>query len=237
MQYLGHPLRHEIKYYINTGVYYTLRTRLKTVLQPDPNMVKEDGYLISSVYFDDVYNSAMQEKQSGTCFRKKFRIRSYDRCDKVIKLECKHKFGEYISKTSASLNREEYDSILSGNYDFLLNRKETVCKELAGYHKVSLMKPVVVVEYLREAYIMHQGNVRITFDKDISSSIGELDMFREDCATRRVLQKDLMVLEVKFDEFIPKQVLDILRTEAMTDRCAISKYVMCRSEKGRSLFR
>lgn len=237
MQYLGHPLRHEIKYYINLSVYHTLRSRLRAVLKPDPNMLREDGYLISSLYFDDIYHSALQEKQAGTCFRKKFRIRCYDRSDGVIKLECKRKYGEFISKESTSLTREEYNAILTGQYNFLGNRPETVCRELLGYNKMNLMRPQVVVEYLREAYVMPQGNVRITFDKDISASVGQLDMFAEDYATRRVLPEKLMVLEVKFDEFIPTQVLEILRTEPMTERCAISKYVMCRAEKGRSLFR
>ena len=53
MQYQGHTLRHELKYYINASVYHTLRNRLRVVLKPDPNMKREDGYLISSLYFDD----------------------------------------------------------------------------------------------------------------------------------------------------------------------------------------
>ena len=65
MEYLGHRLRHEIKYYINNSVYHTLRTRLNTVAAPDPNMKDPEGYLISSLYFDDIFHSAMEEKLSG----------------------------------------------------------------------------------------------------------------------------------------------------------------------------
>lgn len=236
MEYQGQKLRHEIKYYINDSVYHTLRNRLKTVIKPDPYMKRDEGYLISSLYFDDMYHSALEEKQSGIRFRKKFRMRCYDREDCLIKLECKRKYDEYISKTSATLSRAEYDSILNGEYSFLANRKEKVCQELLAYHNLNLLKPVVAVEYLREAYVFPQGNVRITFDKDIASSTGNFDMFAQDYTTRKVLDEGLMVLEVKFDDFIPSFILQILKT-AMTDKCAISKYVMCRMDKRRILYR
>lgn len=230
MQYEGHTLRHELKYYINNSVYYTLRSRLKTVIGPDPNMKQEDGYLISSIYFDDMYHSAMEEKLAGARFRKKFRIRSYEREDGFIRLECKSKFDDYISKTSASLTRGEYDSIMRGDYDFLLKRKEKVCQELFCYNRVHRLMPVVVVEYLREAYICEAGNIRITFDKDISSSLVTLDMYQPEFATSRVLPEGQMVLEVKYDDYLPQHIQSMLRT-AMTNKCAISKYVMCRDKK------
>ena len=235
MQYQGQRLRHELKYYINASVYHTLRSRLRTVIQPDPNMQREDGYLISSLYFDDMYSSALNEKQSGIRFRKKFRMRCYDRSDALIKLECKYKYDEFIAKTSASLARAEYDAILRGDYGFLAARPEPVCRQLLGYHNLRLLRPVVTVEYLREAYVLPQGNVRITFDKEIAASAENYDMFAPDYTTRRVLEKDLYVLEVKFDDFIPVHVLQILQT-AMTEKCAISKYVMCRLDKRRFLY-
>lgn len=232
MQYEGNMLRHEMKYYINKSVYHTLRNRLKTVIFLDPNMKREEGYLVSSLYFDDMYQSALEEKQSGIRFRKKFRIRCYDLEDKYIKLECKKKYHEFISKISVPLTRAEYDCILSGNYEFLGHRKEQVCKELLAYNRTRLMKPKVVVEYMRESYVLPTGNVRITFDKDIAASIGNYNMFSKDYITRKVLEEETMVMEVKFDDFLPAHVISILRT-AMTDKCAISKYVMCREEKRR----
>lgn len=229
MQYQGNKLRHEIKYYINDSVYHTLRNRLKTVLIPDENMVNEEGYLISSLYFDDVYQSAFEEKQSGSRFRKKYRIRSYNRSNQLLRLECKQKFDEYIAKGSADLSDMEYQEILKGNTMTLINRPEQVCRELMVYERTRLLRPVVVVEYQREAYVLPQGNVRITFDKDISASVGSLDLFAQDFITRKVLSDHIMVMEVKYDDFIPYYVQELLRT-AMTDRCAISKYVMCRQE-------
>ncbi len=230
MQYEGHRLRHELKYYINYDMYHILRQRLNVVVGMDENMPDEEGYLVSSLYFDDMHNSALNEKNAGIKFRKKFRIRSYGLEDKLIRLECKSKFNEYISKTSAKLTRAEYDSILSGDYDFLLNRNETVCKELCCYNKTKLLTPKVVVEYRREAYISKLGNVRITFDKDISASVGNLDMFASDYATSKIFNDDIMVLEVKYDDYLPSHIWSILQM-ATADHCAVSKYVLCREHK------
>lgn len=236
MEYLGHRLRHEIKYYINDSVYHTLRSRLRTVAGADPNMRDEEGYLISSLYMDDIYHSALEEKAAGIRFRKKYRLRCYNREDGMISLECKRKYGEYISKDSMRLSRGEYDAMLAGDYGFFLSRPETLGREVYALHQTRLLKPAVAVEYLREAYVAEQGNVRITFDKDISASVNEHDMFSERYEVVRALEPGLMVLEVKFDDFLPDAVYQILKT-AMTNKCAVSKYVMCRNEKRRVLAR
>ncbi|MDD6290404.1 MAG: polyphosphate polymerase domain-containing protein [Lachnospiraceae bacterium] len=235
MEYEGHTLRHELKYYINYDVYHVLRKRLQRVIQMDGYMPDEEGYLVSSLYFDDCYHSALEEKMAGTQFRKKFRIRSYELNDGLIRLECKAKYNEYISKTSARISLEEYRLILNGQYGHLITRKETVCRELFCYNRTKCLKPAVVVEYRREAYVSPLGNVRITFDKDIRASTGAQDMFSSGYHTSKVLPDGIMVLEVKYDDYIPSHILGLLQT-AMTDRCAISKYVMCREEKRRVKF-
>lgn len=227
MRYENQLLRHELKYYINYHIYHELRQRLKTVIQADPHMPDEEGYKISSLYFDDIYHSAMEQKLAGVRFRKKFRIRCYNSSDHVIRLECKYKYDDYIAKQGVSLSRTEYDSILSGDYEFLLKRTEKVCQELFCYNRTRQMKPTVVVDYLREAYISPLGNVRITFDKELEASAGTLDMFSDEYVAHCALQGDLMIMEVKYDDYLPSHILSVIQT-AMTDRCAISKYVICR---------
>lgn len=236
MEYLGHRLRQELKYYINDSDYHTLRSHLSAVADPDPNMADPEGYLVTSVYFDDIHHSSLTEKEAGYQFRKKFRIRCYNRSGAPILLECKRKYGEYVSKESVPLSRREYEDILSGEYGFLLSSTFPLCRELYARHHTQLLRPVVAVEYLREAWGMREGAVRITFDKDISASLGECDMFSESFEVRKVLEPGRMVLEIKFDRFMPSTTVQILKT-AMTERCAISKYVMCRNEKRRLLFR
>ena len=236
MEYLGHRLRQELKFYINDGGRRVLRDRLSAIAGPDPNMTAPEGYLVRSVYFDDIAHSAMAEKEAGYQFRKKFRLRCYNRSDARILLECKRKYGEYISKDRVSLSRREYDSILSGEYGFLLSGASPLCRELYARHRAQLLRPVVTVEYLREAYVTREGAARITFDKDVSVSVGEGDMFSQVRDGRSVLEPGQIILEIKYDRFLPDTVVQFLKTTA-AERCAISKYVMCREEKRRLLFR
>lgn len=227
MEYLGRKLRHEYKFYINNFVYHEMRERLQHVLQKDRNMRDEEGYLITSLYYDDMFCSAVNDKINGTRFRKKYRIRLYDYNDRLIKLECKSKYNNYISKEWAPLTRAEYNLILKGDYEFLISRKEEVCRKFYADQKTKMLRPVTVVEYQREAYIHDLGNVRITFDKNISASIGSLDVFDPDYETVKVPLQGMMVLEIKYDDYIPDYILKIVHSSHML-KCAISKYIMCR---------
>lgn len=227
MEYRGHKLRHEYKFFINTFVYHELRERFRHVLQTDRNMEEEDGYLISSLYFDDHFNSAFVDKVDGTRFREKYRVRLYDHKDRLIRLECKKKFNNYIAKEWAILTRNEYDMILNEDYDFLIYRPEEVCKKLYVNQKTKGMRPVNVVEYLREAYVHPLGNVRITFDKNLATSIGDLDVFHKDYETMQIPLKGMMILEVKYDDYIPDYILKMIHSDRMI-KSAISKYVLCR---------
>lgn len=236
MEYLGRRLRQELKYYINAGDYHTLRARLRAVAEPDPNMPDPEGYLVTSLYFDDVYHSAMAEKRAGYRFRKKFRLRCYGRSDGRILLECKRKYGEYVSKDSVPLLRREYDGILSGEYGFLLSSPSPLCQELYARHQTRLLRPAAAVEYLREAYVAQDGAVRVTFDKDLSASIGQCDPFSESFQVHRVLEPGRVILEIKFDGFLPDALAQVLKTP-LAERCSISKYAMCRGENRRLLYR
>lgn len=80
--------RNEWKYLISTSEKELLELRMKHLLKKDPH-ASDGGYMIRSLYFDDYWNSAYEEKESGVLMRKKYRIRIYDYSDRSIKLERK----------------------------------------------------------------------------------------------------------------------------------------------------
>ena len=98
--------RHEFKYFINFFEYNALRSKLKYVLKNDKFAGPSGDYHIRSLYFDDVHNSALYEKQAGVLKRRKFRLRIYNYQDDVIKLEKKSRVGQFINKESARLTAE-----------------------------------------------------------------------------------------------------------------------------------
>lgn len=225
-------LRHEFKFYINQKTYQILKQRISVVARMDENSRSKEGYLISSLYFDDYRNSAQREKIDGVRLRKKFRIRVYEREPGLIKLESKSKLDSWTAKASTFLSYEEYQKILDEDYDFLILKDDPLCKELYSLIKTKLLKPKVIVEYEREAYIVDEGNVRLTFDKQLRSSINGLDIFDPDVVYSAALPDELMVFEVKFDDFIPKHIRALINGQPM-QRYAISKYVICKKRRER----
>jgi len=217
--------RNEWKYLINYGEFEALKTRMNPYFHMDPNAVNGE-YIIRSLYFDDVKNSAYEEKDIGVFFRKKYRIRIYNFSDSSIKLERKIKKGSYIFKESANLTKDEVYKILNGDYDFLLNNENNLCKELYYECVSNFLRPKVIVDYDRTPYIMDTGTVRITFDKRVRAAIGGFDIFDAELPTLSALPPDKMIMEIKFTEFLPKIVKD-LAPPYSSEFVAASKYVLC----------
>ncbi|MBO8155714.1 MAG: polyphosphate polymerase domain-containing protein [Bacillaceae bacterium] len=227
MQFDNKKLRHELKYYIHRMDYFSLKSRLSAVLRKDQHSINGEGYHIRSLYFDDMHDVALFEKNYGILKRKKYRIRIYNLSDQVIKLERKSRFGNYISKESATLTRKEYQDIMDGKTDFLLEREEPLLHQFYYGITVHGLRPKVITDYVREAYIFDAGDVRITFDKSLSTVINTLDIFNPDAVSVRVFEEPVEVLEIKYNEFIPAMIEEMIGY-SNTPRQAISKYVLCR---------
>ena len=220
--------RHELKYYITLGEYELLQRKLSLTMERDAFAKKNGGeYFIRSLYFDDRDDSAFREKLSGIDERDKFRIRIYDMRDDVIKLECKHKSNGYIKKQSIGLSRKEYEKLISGDRLFLLNRPEPFARRMYLEFAQRALKPAVIVDYTREALVFPMEDVRVTFDKNVRTGLRSVDMFNAGIPTYPVIDDYGMVLEIKFNRFLPTYIRSLLQLEA-SQRSAISKYVLCR---------
>lgn len=219
--------RHELKYYINFRDYMVLRQCLKGLMKPDKHSGRNGDYHIRSLYFDDMDESALLEKLSGTKDRGKYRIRIYGLSSKVIRFEKKVKEGQYIGKKSFSLTEEEYYELLSGHASFLLSKREPLAKEVWLKITNGRLSPRIIVDYEREAYVMDYESVRITFDKNIKSGKPG-DIFDKRLPVVPISQKGIIVLEVKFNKALPDYIRNVLGNMAAPQRSSISKYVLCR---------
>lgn len=219
--------RHELKYYINYHQYFIIRQRLKGFMARDKHAGPTGEYHIRSLYFDDMENKALAEKLGGIRDRCKFRIRIYDVQDKVIHFEKKIKKVEYIAKKKESLTRAEADAIIAGDYESLHVPESPFRMELYNEMKQRLLRPKVIVDYVREPYINMHGNVRITFDKQLKTGLFSTDLFDPNLNTVSAIDDGLIILEVKFDEFLPYHIRDALQLEGLIRQSA-SKYVICR---------
>ena len=221
------PLRHELKYHITPAELTVLRGVLAPVMQLDPNGNENNEYHIRSLYFDTINDDALEEKIAGVGNRKKYRIRIYNFSDKVIKLECKSKYGDLISKQSVSIPRELAEQLIAGDPEGLQRMRHPLFHDVFREMRTRLLRPAVIVDYVREAYIHPAEEVRITFDKQLRTGLYARDMFNPALPTYPVFDDPVEILEVKFDEFLPSYLQSVL-SGVTAQRSAVSKYTWCR---------
>jgi hypothetical protein len=219
-------LRHELKHEINAADYLLLKHRLRRILYPDPHADAHGEYRVRSLYFDDPFDSALMDKVSGVDRREKFRIRYYNEDFSFIQLEKKIKRSGLGHKQSAPLSEREVRQILANDIDFLMERKEDLLKELFVKMKSRLLRPCTIVEYIREPFVHPAGNVRITLDRDIRTSMRSVDIFASD-PLQLPTDEAFGVLEVKFDQFLPEFIARAVQIGARRAG-AFSKYAQSR---------
>lgn len=217
--------RHELKQEISNLDMLVLRQRLLAVMQRDLHAA--DGkYEIRSLYFDNARDKALREKTDGVNVREKFRIRYYNGDSSFIKLEKKSKINGLCLKESARLTKEETQAIINGNVGWMKDSSESLIRELYIKMITQGLRPKTIVDYTREPFIFAPGNVRVTLDYNIRTGMLGTDFFNMSCTTIPA-GEDAIILEVKWDEFLPDIIRDILQLK--NGRAgAFSKYAACR---------
>ena len=216
--------RHELKFAVSYPEYLALRARLKAVMSPDPHASEDGFYSIKSIYFDNSDDKALREKIDGIGQREKFRIRYYNDDLSFITLEKKQKNGSLCLKYDAAITEDECRKILAGNISFMKDHPEELIKELYAKMIFLRLRPRVVVSYLREPFVYKPGNVRVTFDSRIRTSLYSQDFLDKDI--NEISATDTpqdTFLEVKYDAFLPDVIRDVIQVPWMRQQ-AFSKY-------------
>ncbi len=222
--------RVEDKYNCTEAELYMLQSRMEAALRSDDNEGGPEGYCISSLYFDDIRDSCLQDTVGGVNRRSKYRIRIYNDSLDVIKLEVKCKKDNRILKRSKTISMAQMDSLMRG--ECIEDGKSA--KDPATLFNLAIrtqgLRPKVIVTYERKAYVYEPGNVRITFDRNVRAS-SRVETFGQKNISYDFLQEYDKVLEVKYDEFIPGFLLQLLELGNM-QQSAYSKYQLCRERAG-----
>jgi len=222
----GTRLRHEWKHIISPSDKAQLIARLSTFCGPDPHYGAA-SYHIRSLYFDNVYDKVLAERLHGQECREKFRIRYYNFDDSYIVLEKKSKFNQLCGKQSTPVTRREVEALLCGDIQWLMEKDSPLCRELYAKMRGQLLKPKVIVDYTRRAFVYEPGNTRITLDDNVRTGLSGLDFFDPDLPTIPADITRPIILEVKYDAFLPDNVRRAIRLQ---DRRTtnFSKYASCR---------
>ena len=214
--------RHEYKYLISRSSAALLKQRLKGFMEYDSHAGK-NGYTIRSLYFDDLAANAFYDKVSGVDNRTKYRIRCYNYSDAVIKLEKKEKKGHLTRKTAQTLSLSQVRDIQNNPRVF---EGDGLAEELRLFCCAKGGKPMVLVDYDRTPFVCKDGNTRITIDEDLRTLPYKGDLFASPNAMIPVMEPEQVILEVKFDDFLPGYLNDCL-SDIPKAAMAISKFAMC----------
>ena len=227
-------VRHELKYYISQGQYQVLARMLRILLSKDEHTDENAEYFIRSLYFDTIFDDALLDKIAGVENRNKYRIRIYNCSDSIIRMECKSKYGNYITKRQVVISRDLCEQLMAGDPTGLENTSSGLLREVFREMRLNLLRPVVIVDYIREAYQHPAEDIRITFDKQLRSGLFSHDLFNPNLPTVPPLASDQIILEVKYNRLLPPYISDILSLAAgWSTRSAISKYTLCRRFEGK----
>ena len=218
--------RHEYKYLISRGSAELLKLRLPHVMQHDRHAGPTGQYTIRSLYFDDLAYSAFDEKVSGVDNRTKYRIRCYNYEDKIFKLEKKEKKGHLTRKTAQTVSKADVLAMQQDPRQRCPENPGVLTEELRLSCANKGNRPVVLVDYDRTPFVSVYGNTRITLDENLRTIPYTADIFAPAAPAVPVLEPDQVILEVKFDDFLPGHLAAAL-ADIPKAPMAISKFAMC----------
>lgn len=221
-------LRHEYKYLISRADAELLKLRLPHIMERDPHAGESGQYTIRSLYFDDVSAAAYYEKMDGIDNRTKYRIRFYNYDGSNIKLEKKEKLGNLTRKTAQTITKNDARALEYARSQGCPDTPEGLTEELRLACNSRGLRPKVLVDYDRTPFLCRAGNTRITIDENLRTRPYIAHLFASPRAMTQVLEPDQVILEVKFDDFLPGYLADAL-ADIPKVNMAISKFAMCMS--------
>ncbi len=196
--------RVELKFMVNIADYHHLKRQLELFMSEDEFSTHDRGYYLSSLYFDDMYDSATYEKADGVEYHKKYRIRKYE--DGRKRLEYKVKNGNITIKESMFLDDFLETALIEGKTDIMANHVDSpLINNMLIKMKLDNMKPSLYIDYFREIYTFANNDIRITFDKDIVT-YNEFNTNQK----HKILEPQTMIMEVKFRKYLPSSIKKIV---------------------------
>ena len=223
-------LRHELKYLCSYGQIECLKRALSAWLSLDEHHMTGESYHVKSLYFDVGSDRFLLDSLNGVPNRKKYRLRRYNLETEKIKLELKSSIDHLKSKKHIWLDREKALDLISDPIKLPV-LKDPLLEEFYYLKKTEKLAPKIVVEYDRTAFVDDKLHIRITFDKNILATESVASFFDNSLSSLPLLEKEIGVLEVKFNSVFPAYLKKILNQADLT-QVSFSKY-----EHGRLIYK
>lgn len=219
--------RNELKYLCTEEDLAVIGARLDVLMERDAHAGADGTYEVRSIYFDDPVGSAAKENEDGTSPREKWRIRAYGCDPSRISLECKRKDHGMIRKTACRISLPELEALCGGGDGVPYDAARPVLNRFLIEMKTRRLLPALIVRYDRTPFIFPADDIRVTFDRQISTS-AEIDgFFRREMPSRPVLPGGTHLLEVKFNTLLPAYLARAVQAGDLK-QTTFSKYYLSR---------
>ena len=228
--------RREFKYLVPEAVAQDMAHAIRSVCSPDEHAGLDKSYAIRSLYLDsdllDLYWANEREQPD----RYKARIRTYPPHFANAWLEIKGRSGDSIHKTRYAIPVTTWAELVQNPSPQNLapidpTKRQTLERFLYYVHAFGL-KPVMMVEYDREAYFSHVDDyARVTFDRHIRSqdhTEWSLDAVPHrwrvvDHPAQTHTHEPMCVVELKFATMVPRWMSLLVQNFELI-RYSFSKY-------------
>ena len=215
--------RQELKYVISEPERILLLRRLNGALAPDPYARPDGTYLVRTLYFDDLFSTALRDAEEGAPCRQKYRLRMYNGESGFLRLERKIKRMGAGAKPSATVSRAEADMLIRGDFAFLAEKSDPFLLRAYADARSGALRPRRILEYTRAAFVAGE-DARVTVDSGIRVSERVCGFFDARLAGRPLSGRDgQCVLEIKYGDFLPGW-LPALLDVGNRPRTAFSKF-------------
>lgn len=204
--------RYELKYVVDYRAAGALLDDISARIRSDGHADRRRFYKVVSLYYDSPDLACYREKLDGEKFRRKVRVRTYGDVAAEAFVEIKQRLNLNVQKrrlkAPLTLVEARMRAICAGRGDAV---GEPVFDEVQNlYHRYRL-QPQVTVSYNRAAFFaLDQKDLRITLDRNIRCRRAGASLAVGRHRGVFALSPRLMVLEVKFNELLPRWLANCL---------------------------
>lgn len=217
--------RFELKYFMRHELLSAFIRSLDGYAYTDPHCNGEGDYSIHSVYCDSPGFSLFWEKVEGIKFRRKVRFRRYGDNPDVF-LEIKQRINRTLQKRRVSLRVEHVAEAFRSHdlLNHLQHEANPILSEVSFLWNYYRLQPRMAISYRRRAFFaVFEPDLRITFDTRVQYHARDFDVARPFEAGKYVVDPDLVVMEIKFSERVPRWLCKLVNQYGLR-AVRLSKY-------------
>ena len=217
--------RWELKYLIHHSLATEFVQAISAHVDYDQNVGREGFYKVASLYYDSPGLSCFWEKLDGEKFRRKVRVRTYGEQPEYAFAEIKQRYNKSVQKRRCRAPLEvvsqQMQAMRNGKYQ---GGVDPVFDEIFLLTRRLNLRETVIVSYNRMAFFdRYKADLRITIDRNIRARNLDLNLTQHRTKGRHMVAPTSVVLEVKFNETIPRWLCTVLSSfDLQIDR--VSKY-------------